>query len=524
MKPSEAYLEEASPVTFTEAGYLRAVAEDYKFSIAELHKVLETPEGRRQATKSRFALFCLLYLRDNFVLTVGPNAGKVTVNDLTLHAWRTCGEWLKPQLEPAQLRWIWVAPRESGKSSIVFMALPLWLGCHNHAKFVAAFSHSWEQSKQRLSDFRNILRYNRTIRHDYYEFTTAARRGPRTESDNSAKYKATTRFTLFVAGAGGSFLGLLEDGQRPDVILLDDLEPGGESFSPHIATQRLRTLRESILGLAPFARIVWSGTTVGYSSMIHQALTKGAVSGSEDWAGAERFQITRFPAIVTDGQDKRSMWPAKWPLEWLESERERNNRTFSLNFENLPLQASDGSWWNPDLFVYTTLPSHNRRILSVDPGLATKTTSDPTGISVVSLSTAAKMVSIDECFELRAKSVDLKRVIINLIEKYPDIDMIVWESNQGNEMLAYSVLGYDFAQITGVNLKLIHTKKNKLERAELLLNRYKSHQVVHREGAELKAYETELLSMPFYLRSPNMLDSVGMGVNFIATAPLPVRR
>src|SRR4051794_16119487 len=105
-----AYLESVTPETWSEADYLAAVAasiwpdEEPAKQLNNLRWVLQTDRGRSMACKQRLALFCIVYLRSDFILRVGPHTGEFTVNDLTLHAWRTCGEWLKPRMEPKEMR------------------------------------------------------------------------------------------------------------------------------------------------------------------------------------------------------------------------------------------------------------------------------------------------------------------------------------------------------------------------------------------------------------------------------------
>lgn len=522
MKPSKQYLQDCTPLTFTEADYLRAIAADYNFTIRQLHTVLSTPAGRVRATKESFLLFCMLYLRSSFVLDVGPNAGQFTVNDLLLLAARTDIYWHNTPMEPKQHRWIWAYPREEGKSTIVLKAIPLWLGCHQLTKFIAAFSNTDEQAFNRLSAIRNVIRDNKKIRTDYPEFVKPAYRGKVPEAQRAAKLKTTSGFTIEVHGAGSSFLGLLEDDDRPSLILLDDIEPGGEHATPLSTKQRLQTLRETILGLSPFARVLWAGTTVRYNSLIHQALrsTQGEESS---WTQAEKFTVYHGPAIVEEIDEngfisRRSTWPSKWSVEFLDEEQELSPREFALNYENMPLSpTAEGTWFSPDLFVYKELSTISARVIAIDPGVSNgKTTNDPNGICVVSFSNTDKQASVDLCVPLHAKSIDLKKYVVQLLNEYPDVSAIIWETNQGGTSLMYATLGEDFPiPLVPVHIPAGH---GKTYRADLLLTHYKRKHIVHKPGSDLRKYQAECLDMPIPTHSPNLVDSVGIGIEFLAKA------
>jgi len=185
------------------------------------------------------------------------------------------------------------------------------------------------------------------------------------------------------------------------------------------------------------------------------------------------------------------------------------------------MSAADGSWFTPDLFVREPLSTTTYRVISIDPGINAKPAPgqpvkrvDPAGLAVVSFSHQAKKAQVDEVFELNAKSLDMKAAVLKLLAKYPDIRGMIYEATQGGTELFYATYGYDFTEVTGVQIHFVYPKQSKLERAELLLSRYKKGQVVHAQ--EHTAYERELLSFPYYLRSPNQTDAVSQAVDHLA--------
>jgi hypothetical protein len=60
--------------------------------------------------------------------------------------------------------------------------------------------------------------------------------------------------------------------KRPDLIILDDVEPSESNYSAYLAEKRLSTIQNAILPLNEWARVVWVGTVTTDGSLIHQAV------------------------------------------------------------------------------------------------------------------------------------------------------------------------------------------------------------------------------------------------------------
>lgn len=69
-----------------------------------------------------------------------------------------------------------------------------------------------------------------------------------------------------------------------------------------------------------FARVVVVGTVTMPGSLIHD-LVKTVTLPSEpptEWVTSENFTCHYYPAIIDNGDGtERSIWPEKWPLDYL---------------------------------------------------------------------------------------------------------------------------------------------------------------------------------------------------------------
>src|SRR5690606_8931443 len=142
---------------------------------------------------------------------------------------------------------------------------------------------------------------------------------------------------------------------------------------------------------------------------------------------------------------ERSIWPAKWPIEFLN--KIRHTRSYLKNFANDPMGV-EGGYWTLEDFKYEVLPNVTAQFLSIDPTITTKTTSDPAGIAVVSYApgyteppaTRSQLpvkvpsrCSVDFAAAVRLVGEQLRTYVLKVLQQHPRIRMIVVEGNQGGE-------------------------------------------------------------------------------------------
>jgi hypothetical protein len=124
-------------------------------------------------------------------------------------------------------------------------------------------------------------------------------------------------FVFAAKGIDASSLGMKVGAQRPDLLLLDDVEPDEAQYSVYQAGKRLKTITDAILPLNIYARVVLSGTVTMPGSVTHQLVrwAKGERDDANAWVGDEKFRVHHHLPIEQrpDGTE-RSVWPQKWPL------------------------------------------------------------------------------------------------------------------------------------------------------------------------------------------------------------------
>lgn len=366
--------------------------QEYLHSIPNLPKLLATPEGRRAATFADPLLFALTYLPHHLKDPNNPT-NPPSFADCHFDWCRLALKWAANRnrttpIHPAEDRNAEVAPRSCGKSTWWFLIMPLWAAAHGHKKFIAAFASTSTQAEGHLRTFKNEIDNNRYLKADYPDLCEPKRR-PRgaVVADRMDTYQASSGFVFIAKGVDSSNLGMKVEETRPDLLLLDDVEPDESSYSADLAAKRLQTIQDAILQLNIYATVIFVGTVTMPNSIIHQIVkySNGQRAEELDWVRDEKIKGHHYLPIITDPntQQERSLWPEKWSLEYLKSIQ--HTRSYAKNYANDP-KGRDGDYWNDDDFTRApfTPAKHTRTAIFVDPPTTTSKTSDPAGIAVVS--------------------------------------------------------------------------------------------------------------------------------------------
>jgi len=537
------YLTGETSETFDPVAYLKSKDKSYRSrknkdgQRREIESLLADPseqgsEWRRIQTMLDPMLFALVYLRDH--LRAPATHNRITFCDAHLDWCREALAWAVPVSGPREARDVYVAPRELGKSTWFFLVLPLWAAAHGHRKFIAAFADAGTQAEMHLQTFKNELESNELLRRDFPLLCQPAVRSRGiTQSDTKGLTIRKSGFVFGARGADSKTLGMKVGSQRPDLLILDDIEPGEDQYSEYQVKGRLTTIIDVIFPLSEYARVVVAGTVTLPGSIIHQ-LVKSVIEPDEDhpeWIEEQNMRVHYYPPIITaDDGTERSIWPAKWPIEYLNAIR--HTRSFLKNFANSPM-GLDGDYWTKDDFRYGSVRGKTRVLLSIDPAVKDKKTSDWTGMAVIGWAppavrgdARARAVDIDDiqsavlgnlgvCEVMYARAVkligeNLRSEVLRVLEMFPEIGLVLVEVNQGGEHWR------DILHHLPCKLQIIDQTVEKRIRAAQCLAHYQRGRVVH--TTRFSSAEEQMVSFP---RGPNddLVDAIGSGVTRLLTRP-----
>jgi hypothetical protein len=347
-------------------------------------ELLSFPAGRRTLTRLDPFLFAVIYLDHHLV---SEDTGDVITYAQAHFDWyRLMRQWVQRTWQPRGWRHSFAAPRSCAKSTVWFTIAPIWGGAHGHVRFVAAFADSGTQSEMHLQTFRTELAHNPLLRMDYPEFCTAQRKPTgRTVADNEGMFQSRNGFVFAARGADTASLGMKVSNQRPDAIVLDDIEKHESQYSLDAVTKRRSTILNAIFPLNERARVVIVGTTTRPGSIVHQLVQvadgEQTPTGDEyGWIADEKITPHHYePVLVDDDGTRRSCWPAKWPLTYLDSIA--GTRSYQLNMRCNPA-ASDGDYWMAADHLHGIPGTIGRVYCWIDPPTTEKQTSDYAGIVI----------------------------------------------------------------------------------------------------------------------------------------------
>jgi predicted phage terminase large subunit-like protein len=462
-------------------------------------KLLTIPEGRRELTKYDPMLFALLYL---------PHHLKNAQDELTLSEfhWDLCEygkTWINKPTAPKQNRDAFIAPRECGKSTWIFLILPLWAAAHGHVKFIAAFSDAASQAETHLLTFKNELEINEYLKEDYPELCTpkVVSSTGRSLASNAWRIIQANDFIFDANGIDTNSLGKKVFGQRPDLIILDDIEKGEKNYSEYQAGQQLNTVFDDIAPMNIYARMIVVGTTTMPNSIMDQfrKYAEGQRGKELEWITEQNVSVHYYPAIMTanDGSE-RSVWPEKWPIEWLQTQR--HLRDFAKNYMNKPVNL-DGNFWTFEDVIIENMEEYGNTIISIDPAVTKNKISDYTGVAVLSRG-ENDQIYVREAMQIKVSPSELSDRIASLVEIY-DPGVIYVETNQGGD------LWKDVFKNIPVRYRSIRQSVSKQVRAGKALNYYQQGKVRH--TSHFPALEEQMWSFP---KTPHddVLDAVVSGV------------
>ncbi len=239
-----------------------------------------------------------------------------------------------------------VAPRGHAKSTCAALAYPLWCICQRRRRNIVIVTHETSLARQFVSDIRTELETNERILADYgdvcggSENSESRGRKPRTQKRawSSTKFTTSTGITVQAKGSGASFRGLRVGPQRPDLVICDDLEKDEHVRTPEQRRKLENWLRRVVMpALAPDGQLLVLGSIIHYDSLL---------ANLRDPKRFPRWDYAVYRALEAEpaadaGFRRISLWPARWPVEKLDLERERiGTLAFEQEYQANPIDDS----------------------------------------------------------------------------------------------------------------------------------------------------------------------------------------
>ncbi|MFC9001110.1 hypothetical protein ACFT7U_36165 [Streptomyces rochei] len=535
----------------------------------EVKRELLTQEGRIKHTRNDPLLFAIIYLPHHLT----SDAGSMTLSAFHLELIEWAKSWTNPVTKPRESRDSFIAPRNGGKSTWVFLLLPMWGAAHGHIRFVAAFSDSASQAEDHLQSFKDELDSNEALTRDYPELCSPlmGTQVKRYVAQSSNQIRQANGFTFMAKGIDAKTLGMKVGRQRPDLLLFDDIEPPEATYSPNEAERRLSTVLQAAFPLNIYARVAIVGTTTMPGSIIDQLRTVGELEGEwvseRDSRKGSFMELDKGNGIAADksdakeilfesdistplkntdspkssAYDDRDFYESLDPeLRWVVDAKVRVHyfpaiitredgseeslwpEFWSLEFLNSIRHTRDfamnymnrpvslsADYWQDADINIRQAQEYGNTLLSLDPAVKTAKTNDYTGIAVLSRGSDGKVYVRHAEGVKIAPGPELQKYITELCEKF-SVGLVYVETNQGGDVWK-SVLD-------GVPAKYrsVHQTEKKELRATRALDFYRRKEVFH--TGHFDTLQTQMFAYP-RVKNDDVLDAVVSGVLYFLGQP-----
>lgn len=382
------------------------------------------------------------------------------------------------------------APRGFGKTTIDSIAFPAKQVCFRNCHFVELVSATHSVASQNVKNLGRQLINNPLIKKFFGEL-----RGP-IWSEGRGHLETSSGITILAKGAGQQIRGLLEEGGRPDLVVIDDLEDS-EPFRIGDPTEYLRKIKEwfysdllNSLDARPGTRVIYVGTILHEDSLLQNLLD------DPQWRSVrlelcDDNYVSNFPDLMSTEQVRKlaNAFKTKGMLD-----------LFFREYRNLAIAAEDASfrkehfrYWNKE---YDPVKDFSiDRVVIVDPAKTVKLHSAYSAITGWGFdSLQNRMIQMD-CVNEKLHPDQLYQQAMDMAIRM-NTSVIAVEVTSLNEFITYPFNTF-LSQHGFPRIVELHARGNKLERIKQLAALYRMGAIYHHPDPRIhEPLESQLLTFP----------------------------
>jgi len=168
----------------------------------------------------------------------------------------------------------WAAPRGHAKTMFNSNTYPIHEIVFKKRQFILIISETASLSQTLIKFIGEQLKYNEKLRADFGEFLSPSKQ--LNDTDNNEMFVTTTGVMVRSASIGKALRGAKNGGQRPDLIICDDLESMENTGTPEAREKNLHWYNSVIvpIGTPEKTGIIYMGTMVHGSGLLPNILKR----------------------------------------------------------------------------------------------------------------------------------------------------------------------------------------------------------------------------------------------------------
>lgn len=370
-----------------------------------LKKMIDgTPAERKFLAEQSFGLFCIYYFKDYFKYALAP---------YHYDFFQDCHDLADNKIREVA----WIAFRESGKTSIAKIFV-IWLVATQKRKYINLDSFDKENAERILFDVAYEMTNNKRLQADFGILFSKERSINDIKQNRINNFVCENGVRIEAHSTQESVRGRLHLNQRPDCLILDDIETNKTRDSQAYTKQVADHISEAMAGMSTDGFMLYLGNYITEYGNIQKLFERAKTDIG--------IRVRNIPVLI-DGQPA---WPSKYALTDEEAkktgkvsiedkQRQLGSQVFSYEMMNMPIDDSVAEFKKE--WIQTATEDEIKHLntltfIAIDTAVSKKDSADFTGVTINRVSEQGKRYVT--AYKLKINPAELIEHLFYLQEKY----------------------------------------------------------------------------------------------------------
>lgn len=336
-----------------------------------LTKCIEgTPQERKFLCEHSFGLFAIYYFSNYFKYSLAPYHYDMVqdLHDLTEGKIRECA---------------WIMFRESAKTTFAKLYV-IWLIAYKKKKYINVDSFDKENAERILFDVAFELTNNKRLNADYPTLFSKRRGIEDIKQNRINNFVTENGIRVEAHSTQESVRGRIHLEQRPDMLILDDIETNKTKESEAYTKQVRDHISEAMAGMSPDGSILYLGNYITEYGNIQWLMERAR--------NDQGLRLRNVPVMV----DNVPMWPSKYAVTDEEAlktdkvsiedkQRQLGSLVFSYEMMNKPIDEMTAEFKKQYAQFATEEDVKQKETncyVTIDSAVSEKDSADFTGVTI----------------------------------------------------------------------------------------------------------------------------------------------
>lgn len=329
-----------------------------------------TKDERIFIAKESFALFATYYFKDYFTYALA---------DFHYDFFQDCHDLVDNKIREVA----WIAFRESGKTSVAKLFI-IWLVCTNKRKYINVDSLDKENAERILFDVAFEMVNNKRLQNDFGIMFSRNKAIDEIKQNRINNFVCENGVRVEAHSTQESVRGRIHLNQRPDALILDDIENNKTKDSEAYTKQVADHISEAMAGLSTDGFMLYLGNFLTEYGNVQHIMTRAKNDPG--------IRVRNIPVMI----DNKPTWEAKYALTDEEAgktgkvsiedkQRQLGSLVFSYEMMNKPIDEMTAEF-KKEFAQFQTEQFLKEKDLScfitIDSAVSEKDSADFTGVCI----------------------------------------------------------------------------------------------------------------------------------------------